>query len=55
VSGRKGSNPATLFILIVGAALLVIVVGALLLGGSAGAGEPPWPGAVWSPSHGHWH
>jgi hypothetical protein len=46
-------NPATLFILFVAAALLALGVAAMVLGD--GRGDPPHPGAVWSPEHGHWH
>ena len=57
--GRKGKrrrkiNPGTAFTLTVAVVILLIVVGVLLFG-DAGAGEPPWPGAVWSSEHGHWH
>ena len=54
--GRSSKfNPATVFTLSVALAILLIIVGALMFGDPAGAGEPPWPGAEWSPSHGHWH
>lgn len=48
-------NPATLFILGIALALLLLAVGALVFGNRSGAGDPPWPGAVWSAEHGHWH
>ncbi len=48
-------NPATFFILLIALILLLLVGGALLFGESGAAGEPPWPGAVWSEQHGHWH
>lgn len=55
--GRRSSklNPAHVFTLSVAVAILLIVVGVLVFGDTSGPGEPPWPGAVWSPSHGHWH
>ncbi|TVR52213.1 MAG: hypothetical protein EA421_14205 [Gemmatimonadales bacterium] len=53
--GRGKLNPAHLFILAMGVVLLFIVVGAVVLGASGAPGDPPWPGAVWSASHGHWH
>jgi hypothetical protein len=45
-------NSALIFVLVAVAALLVIVGVAYLL---YDPGEPPWPGAVWSSLHGHWH
>lgn len=53
--GRGKLNSANIFILVMGLALVVIIVGAVVLGGSGATGDPPWPGAVWSASHGHWH
>ena len=52
---RTGLSPATLFILAIGAALVVIVVASVVFGDRPGRDEAPWPGAVWSPAHGHWH
>ncbi len=53
---RKGKlSPVTLFILGIGAALLITVGGAVLLVDRADRGDAPWPGAVWSEAHGHWH
>lgn len=52
---KKGLNPATLFILVIGILLALIVVSVYVFGEAGGPGDPPWPGAVWSPSHGHWH
>jgi len=53
---RQGRfSPVTLFIVGIGLAVVVTIVGAYLLGVGSGPGEPPFPGAVWSPSHGHWH
>lgn len=49
---RKGVSPATLFILGIGLAVVLTVVGAMILGDGD---EPPFPGAVWSAQHGHWH
>lgn len=51
---RNKTNPAVLFILGIGAVVLLMVVGVYLFG-DAGPGDPPWPGAVWSSAHGHWH
>ena len=48
--GRLG--PVSIFVLPVVAVLLV----AALIGGLMGSDrEPPWPGAIWSEAHGHWH
>jgi hypothetical protein len=52
-STRRGKpSPAMLFILGIGAVLLVTVGAALLF---VERGDAPWPGAVWSEAHGHWH
>ena len=53
--GRGRLSPVALFILTIGLAILVTVVGAIVFGDRSGRGEPPWPGAVWSAAHGHWH
>jgi len=50
---RSKLNPATMFMLSVVAA--VVLLGAVAFFFGTGAGEPPYPGAVWSPEHGHWH
>ncbi len=52
---RSGLSPATLFILGIGVAMLLTVVAAVVLVDRSDRGEPPWPGAVWSAAHGHWH
>ena len=52
---RKGVNPALLFVVGVGFALLVTVAVSMMWGESSAPGDPPWPGAVWSDAHGHWH
>ena len=52
---RKRWSSATIFMLVMGLTLVILVVGALVLGDSGTQGEPPWPGAVWSSSHDHWH
>lgn len=46
-------NPATAFILVTVA--LIVIVGIVASLRSSDVGAPPWPGAVWSPEHGHWH
>lgn len=43
------------FIVGIVAAVLLTVVGAMVLGNRSDRGDPPWPGAVWSEAHGHWH
>lgn len=53
--GKKGMNPALLFILVIGVAMVATVGISMALGGSSAPGDPPWPGAVWSSAHGHWH
>ncbi len=52
---RRKLNPATVFLLGIAAVVLLTALVAWGLGGPSGPGEPPWPGAVWSASHGHWH
>ena len=52
---RSRLSPATVFILGIAMAVLLTVVGAVVFGDRSGRGEPPWPGAVWSAAHGHWH
>jgi hypothetical protein len=54
--GRRATlSPVALFILGIGAAVLVTIVAAFFLVDRADRGDPPWPGAVWSEPHGHWH
>lgn len=53
--GGGGMNPATRFIILIAVILGFLVGGALLFGESNAPGDPPWPGAVWSEQHGHWH
>jgi hypothetical protein len=48
----KGINPAKVFILVMVGLVVAIAVVALIVGGGA---QPPRPGMVWSPEHGHWH
>ena len=50
--GRRTLSPALMFILGIGLALALVVAGAVIFGDR---GEPPFPGAVWSAEHGHWH
>jgi hypothetical protein len=45
-------SPATLFMIGIGMALALVVFGAVILSDRE---EPPFPGAVWSAAHGHWH
>lgn len=53
-AGQSGS--ARLFIFGIVAAIVLLVAAALVFGDrSGGPGAPPWPGAVWSADHGHWH
>lgn len=49
----RGMNPATKFILATIALVVILGIVASLRGGPGG--EAPWPGAVWSEAHGHWH
>jgi len=49
---RRTISPATIFILCIGLALVLTVVGSVIFGDRE---EPPFPGAVWSAEHGHWH
>jgi hypothetical protein len=48
----KGINPAKVFILVMVGLVVAIGVVALIVGGGS---QPPRPGMVWSPEHGHWH
>jgi hypothetical protein len=55
-AGRsKRLSPVTLFMLSIGGAVLLTIAGALLLTDRSDRGEPPFPGAVWSAPHDHWH
>ena len=52
---RSGRNPALLFGLGIAGAILITIGAFIALGGPGGPGDPPWPGAVWSAAHDHWH
>ena len=45
-------SPVSIFVLSIAALLLVVGVIGSLLGNNR---EPPWPGAIWSEAHGHYH
>ena len=45
-------SPVSIFLLSIAALVLVVSVLGSLLGSNR---EPPWPGAMWSEAHGHWH
>ena len=49
---RGRVSPTTLFILAIGLAMVLTVVGSVVFGDRE---ELPWPGAVWSAQHEHWH
>jgi hypothetical protein len=49
---RRRLSPTTLFILGIGLALVLTVIVTVVF---VDREEPPWPGAVWSAPHGHWH
>lgn len=51
----SGRNPAVLFLLGISAAILVTLGAFMVFGGSSGPGDPPFPGAIWSAQHDHWH
>jgi hypothetical protein len=54
--GRKSRfTPVTLFLLSIGLVIALVVAATVVLGDRSDQGEPPWPGAVWSAAHGHWH
>jgi len=50
-SGQK-LNPVAMFMVGVVAVLILVGVVGLALRQDR---VPPWPGAVWSEAHGHWH
>ncbi len=50
-----GLSPVTIFILSIGVVMLLTVVVAVVFGDRSDRGERPWPGAVWSAAHEHWH
>ena len=45
-------SPVSIFLLSIAALVLVAGVIGSLVGTDR---EPPWPGAMWSEAHGHWH
>ena len=51
--GKTRRNPAVLFIGVIVVALLAVGVFGFFFRGDRG--QPPFPGAVWSEAHGHWH
>jgi hypothetical protein len=51
-SKKRKTNPALVFMIGIAAAIVVFGLAAFFLVDSP---EPPWPGAVWSAEHGHWH
>lgn len=52
-SQRRGRlSPVTLFILGIGAALVITTLVTVFF---VDRSDAPWPGAVWSEAHGHWH
>jgi hypothetical protein len=53
VKQRSKVNPATVFMIGVVAAVLVMGVFAFFF--QSDTNRPPFPGAVWSPEHNHWH
>jgi hypothetical protein len=54
-SRESQANPVRLFMLAIGVAVLLTIVAAIFFVDRSDRGEPPWPGAIWSPAHGHWH
>jgi len=52
---RTRISPVTLFLLSIGVVLLLTVGVTVVLGDRSDRGDPPWPGAVWSAAHEHWH
>ena len=51
-AAKSRLSPVSIFVLSIAALLLVVAVIGGLLGSNR---EPPWPGAIWSAAHGHWH
>jgi hypothetical protein len=50
---RTKLNPVWMFLLSIAAVVVVLGAAAFFFGPDRG--PPPWPGAVWSSAHGHWH
>lgn len=51
---RHRRNPAIMFTAAIVVALVAVGVFAFFVRGDGGA-DAPFPGAVWSDAHGHWH
>ncbi len=49
---RRALSPVTIFMLCIGLAMTLTVAASIVFGDRE---EPPFPGAVWSAQHGHWH
>ena len=52
---RRGLSPVTLFMVGLGLAVLLTIGVSVALGDRSDRGERPWPDAVWSAAHDHWH
>jgi hypothetical protein len=50
---QRKMNPATLFM--IGIVAAVVVMGVFAFFFQSDTNRPPFPGAVWSPEHNHWH
>lgn len=54
-AGRRSFSPVTIFLIGIGVALLLIVAASVAFSDRSSEGDPPFPGAVWSAAHDHWH